>query len=51
MLIKLSIFLIKTNDNFRVDRDMDKDLGGYIQVIEFLEELKSLKEDKFIYGL
>ena len=31
------------NDNYGTDRDVDKDLGGYIQVIESLEELKSLK--------
>ena len=29
------------NDNYGTDRDVDKDLGGYIQVIESLEELKS----------
>ena len=32
------------NSNYGADRDIDKDLGGYIQVIESLEELKSLKE-------
>ena len=26
------------NDNYGVDRDVDKNLGGYIQVIESLEE-------------
>lgn len=31
------------NDNYGSDRDVDKDLGGYIQVIESLEELKLLK--------
>lgn len=31
------------NDNYGTDRGVDKDLGGYIQVIESLEELKSLK--------
>ena len=32
------------NDNYGVDRDVDKNLGGYIQVIESLEELKLLKD-------
>ena len=32
------------NDNYGTDRDVDKDLGGYIQVIESLEELKLLKD-------
>lgn len=32
------------NDNYGANRDVDKDLGGYIQVIESLEEIKSLKE-------
>ena len=32
------------NENYGNDRDVDKDLGGYIQVIESLEELKLLKE-------
>lgn len=32
------------NENYGTNRDVDKDLGGYIQVIESLEELKSLKE-------
>ena len=32
------------NDNYGTDRDVDKDLGGYIQVIESLDELKSIKE-------
>lgn len=31
------------NNNYGADRDVDKDLGGYIQVIESLEELKLLK--------
>lgn len=31
------------NSNYGADRDVDKDLGGYIQVIESLEELKLLK--------
>ena len=31
------------NDNYGTDREVDKDLGGYIQVIESLEELKWLK--------
>ena len=31
------------NDNYGTKRDVDKELGGYIQVIESLEELKSLK--------
>ena len=31
------------NDNYGTDRDVDKDLGGYIQVIESLGELKLLK--------
>lgn len=38
------------NDNYGADRDIDKDLGGYIQVIESLEELKSLK-DGILQGL
>ena len=38
------------NDNYGTDRDVDKDLGGYIQVIESLEELKSLK-DGILQGL
>lgn len=32
------------DENYGSDRDVDKDLGGYIQVIETLEELKLLKE-------
>lgn len=28
------------NDNYGLDRNVDKDLGGYIQVIESLKELK-----------
>ena len=32
------------NDNYGVDRDVDTNLGGYIQVIESLEELKLLKD-------
>ncbi len=31
------------NSNYGADRHVDKDLGGYIQVIKSLEELKSLK--------
>ncbi len=38
------------NDNYGTYRDVDKDLGGYIQVIESLEELKSLK-DGILQGL
>lgn len=38
------------NDNYGIDRDVDKDLGGYIQVIESLEELKLLK-DGILHGL
>lgn len=38
------------NDNYGTDRDVDKDLGGYIQVIESLEELKLLK-DGILQGL
>lgn len=33
------------NDNYGVERYVDKDLGGYIQVVESLQELKLLKED------
>lgn len=35
------------NDNYGTDRDVDKDLGGYIQVIESLEELNLLKDGIF----
>ena len=38
------------NDNYGIDRDVDTDLGGYIQEIESLEELKSLK-DGILQGL
>ena len=38
------------NDSYGVDREVDQDLGGYIQVIESLEELKSLK-DGILHGL
>ncbi len=38
------------NDNYGTERDVDKELGGYIQVIESLEELKSLK-DGILQGL
>ena len=31
------------NENYGINIDVDKDLGGYIQVIQSLEELKSLK--------
>ena len=31
------------NENYGTHRDVDKDLGGYIQVIESLGELKLLK--------
>ena len=38
------------NDNYGTERDVDKELGGYIQVIESLAELKSLK-DGILQGL
>lgn len=38
------------NDSYGVDREVDQDLGGYIQVIESLKELKSLK-DGILQGL
>ena len=38
------------NENYGTNRDVDKDLGGYIQVIESLEELKLLKGG-ILYGL
>ena len=38
------------NDNYGTERDVDKELGGYIQVIESLEELKSL-QDGILQGL
>lgn len=31
------------NDNYGTDRDVDKDLGGYIELIRSLDELKILK--------
>ena len=31
------------NDNYRTDRDVDKELGGYVQLIQSLDELKTLK--------
>ena len=35
--------IVILNNSYGVDRDVDRDLGGYIQVIESLEELKWLK--------
>ncbi|MEG1009125.1 MAG: hypothetical protein RSF67_04815 [Clostridia bacterium] len=42
--------MVILDDNYGTNRDVDKDLGGYIQLIESLEELKSLK-DGILQGL
>ena len=38
------------NDNYRTDRDVDKELGGYVQLIQSFEELKILK-NSILQGL
>lgn len=38
------------NDNYGSERNIDKDLGGYIQLFQSLDELKTLK-DGILYGL
>lgn len=34
---------IKINENYRVDRDVDKDLEGYFAVLESGEDIQSIK--------
>ena len=43
--IKATIDIL--NKNYGVDRDIEADLGGYIVIVENIEDIQMLKQDKF----
>lgn len=43
--IKVTIDIL--NENYGADRDIEADLGGYIVIVENIEDIQILKQDKF----